>query len=183
MKGYFNKPEETSKVIDKDGWLHTGDQGKFDESGNLIITGRIKEIIVTSYGKNIGPAPIEQKISMSRYIDQVMLYGDRKKHLVALIIPNRSSIEGYAGEKCIPFENYSELLETVKIKELINGEIEEATAEFASYEKPKAFALIPDIFTVENGMLTPTLKLRRNKVIEKYGALIESMYQKCDTAA
>ncbi len=96
MIGYLNKPEETAKVIDKEGWFHTGDQGRFDEFGNLIITGRIKELIVTSYGKNIAPVPIEQKLSESKYIDQIMLYGDKKKCIVALIVPNQKFIEDYA---------------------------------------------------------------------------------------
>ena len=182
MKGYLNKPEETAKAIDQDGWFHTGDQGKFDEYGNLAITGRIKEIIVTSYGKKIGPVPIEQKISESEHVEQVMLYGDKMKHIVALIVPNRVSIERYARTKGISFDDYPALLATDLIKELFKHKIEVATSELASYEKPIAFALIAESFTVENGLLTPTLKLRRNQVIEKYKSLIESIYQTCEIA-
>ncbi|MCK4528302.1 long-chain fatty acid--CoA ligase [candidate division WOR-3 bacterium] len=177
MKGYLNKPEETARVIDSNGWFHTGDQGRFDAYGNLIITGRIKEIIVTSYGKNIAPAPLEEKISRSRYIDQVMLHGDKRKYIVALIVPNRESIEHYAGEKNILSGNYSELLETDKIKELINHEIEKATTNLASYEKVKTFALLSEGFTVENGMFTLTLKLRRGEIAKRYVELINALYE------
>lgn len=177
MKGYLNKPEETARVIDSNGWFHTGDQGRFDAYGNLIITGRIKEIIVTSYGKNIAPAPLEEKISRSRYIDQVMLHGDKRKYIVALIVPNRESIEHYAGEKNILSGNYSELLETDKIKELINHEIEKATTDLASYEKVKTFALLSEGFTVENGMFTLTLKLRRGEIAKRYVELINALYE------
>lgn len=177
MKGYLNKPEETARVIDSNGWFHTGDQGRFDAYGNLIITGRIKEIIVTSYGKNIAPAPLEEKISRSRYIDQVMLYGDKRKFIVALVVPNRESIEHYAGEKNILSGNYSELLETDKIKELINHEIEKATTNLASYEKVKTFALLSEGFTVENGMFTLTLKLRRGEIAKRYVELINALYE------
>ncbi|TET78699.1 long-chain fatty acid--CoA ligase, partial [candidate division TA06 bacterium] len=111
MVGYLNMPEETSKVIDQDGWLHTGDKGRFDEKGNLIITGRIKEIIVTSYGKNIVPTPIEMEIARNRYIDQIMLCGDKKKHVAALIVPNRESVLSYAEEIGIRFDDYQSLLQ------------------------------------------------------------------------
>lgn len=176
MKGYYNRPTETAKVIDQDGWFHTGDQGKFDEYGNLIITGRIKEIIVTSAGKKIAPAPIEAKISISRYIEQVMLYGDKRNYLIALVVPNQSAVEEYANKKAIPFDTYSTLLARDEIKELIKHEIAEATSELASYERVKAFALLEQGFSVENGMLTATFKLKRAKVAEKYFHLIEKIY-------
>lgn len=176
MKGYYNKPEETAKAIDKDGWFHTGDQGKFDEYNNLVITGRIKEIIVTSGGKKIAPAPIEAKISISRYIEQVMLYGDKRHYLVALVVPNPQSIEQFAAEKSIPYNTYSTLLTKEEIKELIRHEIENATFDLPSYERIKVFALLEEGFTVENGMLTLSQKLKRKNVVEKYSNLIESMY-------
>ncbi|MCK4584890.1 AMP-binding protein, partial [candidate division WOR-3 bacterium] len=181
MKGYFNKPEETAKVIDKDGWFHTGDQGKFDKQGNLVITGRIKELIITSGGKKIAPAPIEANITMSRYIDQAVLHGDKRNYLVGLVVPIREIIEEHARENNITFDTYSTLLEREEIKELIKGEIERAISGLASYQRIKAFALLEEAFSVENGMLTPSLKLRRRKVEEKYCTVIDAMYSKGDS--
>lgn len=177
MVGYLNKPEEAKKVIDNEGWFHTGDQGKFDKYSNLIITGRIKELIVTSYGKNIAPAPIEQKLSESKYIEQIMLYGDKKKCIVALIVPKRKSIENYGKENDIRFSSYAALLHTAEINKLIAKEIEKSNDCFATYEQVKSFALLAENFTVENGLLTPTLKVRRKEIVKKYYDLIESLYK------
>jgi len=176
MKGYYNKPAETEKVIDKDGWFHTGDQGAFDERGHLKITGRIKEIIVTSGGKNIAPAPTEAKISMSSFIDQVMLYGDQKRYLVALVVPNQQIIEEFAGARNLQFQAYPDLLGSDEIKNIIKRDIIEATTDLPSYEKIKAFALVPEPFSAENDMLTPTMKLKRKKIVESYNDMLESMY-------
>jgi long-chain acyl-CoA synthetase len=176
MKGYFNKPEETAKVLDPDGWFHTGDQGVFDEYGNLVITGRIKELIITSSGKNIAPAPIEAKISMSPFVEQIILHGDRRKYLVALVVPCVEFIEQYASEKNISYEVYPKLLTTNEIRDLIKHEIEEATFNLASYQKIKAFALLDECFSVENGMLTPTLKPKRHKIYDNFSSLIDTMH-------
>jgi long-chain acyl-CoA synthetase len=177
MKGYLNKPKETAEVIDKGGWLHTGDQGKFDERGNLSITGRIKEIIVTTSGKNITPTYVEGKMTQSRYIEQAMVYGDNRKYLVALIVPFQDAVKQYAGEKDIKYDAYPQLLEKDEIKNIITTEILEAMTDLATYEQVKAFALIAEPFSVANGMLTPTQKVRRKKVGEIYAELIEDMYR------
>ena len=176
MRGYFNKPEETAEVIDTDGWLHTGDQGRFDELGNLVITGRIKELIVTSYGKNVAPVPIEAEITKSPYIDQALLYGDNRKYITALVVPEKCAIEAYAQEKNLIAAGYEELLGSGKIRDLIAGEIERTTADRARYEKVKTFSIVPENFTVANKLLTPTLKLRRKHVIERYRDAIAAMY-------
>jgi long-chain acyl-CoA synthetase len=177
MKGYLNKNEETERVIDNDGWFHTGDQGRIDKYGNLIITGRIKEIIVTSYGKKIYPAPIEANIAQSSYIDHVMLFGDERKCIVALVVPNRKYIEGYALNIGIKFDSYSELLGMDTIREYIRHEIEKAIYDLAPYERLKTFALLSEGFTVENGMLTSTLKLRRVEITKKYAGVLSSLYE------
>ncbi|MDD3643492.1 MAG: long-chain fatty acid--CoA ligase [Candidatus Krumholzibacteria bacterium] len=177
MKGYHNRPEETARAIDPVGWFHTGDRGRFDGRGNLSITGRIKEIIVTSYGKNVAPAPIESAIAKSPYIDQVVLCGDGRRFIAALIVPARCAIEEYAKGRGIVAHGYEELLAREEIRALIASEIEEATADAARFEKVRRFALIAEPFTVANRLLTPTMKLRRAKVIEAYGDLIEQIYR------
>ncbi len=176
MQGYFKKPEETAKVIDSDGWLHTGDQGRFDDHDNLIITGRIKELIVTSYGKNVAPVPIEAEITKSPYIDQVLLYGDNRKYITALVVPEKCAIENYALDNALISAGYEELLKSSEIRKLISGEIERMTADRARYEKVKTFSIVPESFTVANKLLTPTLKLRRKRVTEKYNDVITAMY-------
>jgi len=177
MRGYFNKPEETVLAIDREGWFHTGDQGRFDARGNLIITGRIKDLIVTSYGKNVAAAAIEARIARSPYVSQGMLYGDRRKYLVALLIPRRSAIEEYANNEGITWGTYEALLNHDRVRSLIAGEIEAATADCAPFEKVKAFALIAEEFTQESGCLTPLLKLRRSLVADRYRSVIEALYE------
>jgi long-chain acyl-CoA synthetase len=176
MRGYYNRPEETAAAIDREGWLHTGDQGRFDERGNLVITGRIKELIVTSYGKNIGPALIEGEIARSPYIDQVILCGDNRKYLTALVVPNRQALERYAGQCGIGTADYLGLLSHARVRTMIGEEIKKATASCSPHEKVAAFVLVPEGFTVENDLLTPTLKLRRARIETKYAADIAAMY-------
>jgi len=183
MKGYLNKPKETAEVIDENGWLHSGDQGRFDERGNLIITGRIKEIIVTASGKNIMPTFVEGKMSSSRFIEHVMVYGDNRKCLVALIVPFREAVEQYAKAHNIAFDSYEQLLEKEVIKNVIKADVSQAMTDLASYEQVKAFALVAEPFTVENDLLTPSLKIRRKKIVEKYVDLIEDMYREGGASA
>jgi len=178
MKGYFRKPEATAQALDKDGWLHTGDQGRFDEHGHLVITGRIKEIIVTSYGKNIAPAPIESKLCRRPYIFQAFLYGDKKNHLVALIVPAQDQLEQYARAQGMADTDYPALLKRDEVKKLIAQEVEAVNRELAPYERVKSFALLAEAFSVENGLLTPLLKVRRSQVVQAYGPLIEALYDR-----
>ncbi len=177
MLGYYKKPEETARVIDKEGWFHTGDQGRFDSEGNLIITGRIKELIVNSYGKNIAPVPIEQALLASKFIEQAVVIGDRRPYLVALLVPARLTLEDYARENRIPFQRYEDLLTHPQIISLFRSEIDRCLRPFAPYEQIRKFRLIAEPFTVENGLLTPTLKTRRPEISRVYTSLIDSMYQ------
>uniref|UniRef100_A0A7C4XN00 Long-chain fatty acid--CoA ligase n=1 Tax=candidate division WOR-3 bacterium TaxID=2052148 RepID=A0A7C4XN00_UNCW3 len=177
MKGYLNKPEETAQAIDKEGWLHTGDQGRFDEYGNLIITGRIKEIIVTSGGKKIAPVPIEAKLTANPFIEQAMLCGDKRSYITALIVPDRRALEGYAKKVRLHYD-YPALLKSSEIKELLRKEVATVNESLAQFEKIKAFIIIPESFSVENGLLTSTLKLKRNKILTRYWDLIDQMYRK-----
>jgi long-chain acyl-CoA synthetase len=176
MRGYYNRPEDTAAAIDQEGWLHTGDQGRFDECGNLVITGRIKELIVTSYGKNIGSALIEGEIARSPYIDQVILCGDNRKYLTALVVPNRQALKRYGGQCGLGIAGYDDLLRHERVKALVGEEIEKATASCPPHEKVKAFVLLPEGFTVDNDLLTPTLKLRRARIEKRYAAEIAAMY-------
>jgi len=176
MIGYYNKPEETAKVIDAERWLHTGDQGKFDAEGNLEITGRIKELIVTSGGKKIPPAAIEARISISPFVDQVALCGDNRNYLSALIVPARQALENYARGKGIRYDTYAGLLEHEAIKNLLKTEIEQASYDLPSYEKVRVFVLLDEGFTVENGLLTPTLKMKRRQISERFAAMLDRMY-------
>lgn len=176
MAGYFNKPEETARAIDGDGWFHTGDQGRFDPRGNLVITGRIKDIIVTSYGKNIPAAAIEAHICQSPYISQVMLCGDRRKFITALIVPFRPAIERFAHSEGLGITQYDAILEDQRVRVLIASEIERTTDDLAAYEKVKAFTLLSEEFSLANGLLTPLMKLRRAQVADRYRDVIQSMY-------
>ena len=155
MIGYWNKKEETENII-KDGWLYTGDIGEINSvDGYLKITDRKKDIIVSAGGDNISPAKIENQLSNTEEIDQSIVYGDGKNYLVALIVPNKE------------FKEKKE-----KIKEVINKINEKLTL----IEKIKKFELIKENFSIENGLLTPTMKVKRNKVINKYKNILENFY-------
>ncbi|MCK4680811.1 AMP-binding protein, partial [bacterium] len=175
MRGYLGRPEETAEALDADGWLHTGDQGALAD-GYLTITGRLKDLIVTSYGKNISPRPIEESIARSKYVAQVMVCGDGRKHLVALVVPESEAIVRYARDSVIPFDEYTALLRRDEIRELISGEIDRVNKTAPSYEQVRGFDILPEAFTLENGMLTPTLKPRRGRISMIHEELIERLY-------
>jgi len=180
MNGYLNKPDETALVLDSDGWLHTGDLGELDDDGNLVVTGRTKELIVTSYGKNIAPAPVEERIARSPYVSQAIVLGDNRKTLVALIVPDREEVERYAGEHDVTWSSYESLLEHYAVRVLLNGEVARANEHSASYERVTKFALLPEQFSQENGMLTPTMKVRRGRVVDIYRDRIELLYEELE---
>ena len=178
MLGYYNKPDLTREVIDTEGWFHTGDVGTFDDAGYLFITDRKKNIIVTSGGKNIAPAPIENALKQSPYIEEVYITGHGKKYLAALIVPDYELLRVWLRENGItPPEDNRTLVTHPRVQELIQAEIKRLTREFASYEKIKKFALLERPFSVEQGELTPSLKIRRNVVEERYREIINGLYQ------
>jgi long-chain acyl-CoA synthetase len=176
MKGYFNRPTDTARAIDTDGWFHTEDQGHFDANGHLRITGRIKDLIITSYGKKVVPTPIEDRINKSAFVEQAVLCGDGEKYIGALIVPQRAAIERYAAEHGIRASSYTELLHCQEIEQLITAEIEKANMDCAPFEKVKGFRLLAESFTVENGLLTPTLKVRRKMIRERFRAEIHCIF-------
>ena len=175
--GYLNQPEKTAETL-KDGWLHTGDVGRVDEEGYFYITDRMKDIIITAGGKNITPSEFENQLKFSPYITDAVVIGDRRPYLVALIMIDHENVEMYAQEKAIAFSNYASLCRRPEIQELIQGEIDKVNKTFARAEQVKKFRLIEAKLTVEDEELTPTMKLKRKLVNEKYGALIEEMYVK-----
>ena len=176
MKEYYKMPDETAETIDKDGWLHTGDIGKIDEEGFIYIVDRKKDLIITSGGKNIAPQMIENMIKTDRFINQIIVVGDARKYLAALVTLSYDDVEPYAKENGISFSSQEDLIKNDKIKELIMSRIEEYNSKLASYETIKKITLMPGEFTQETGELTPTLKVRRKIVNEKYKDIIDSMY-------
>ena len=176
MQGYFNKPGDTAEAIDSDGWFHTGDIGEIDEEGFLTITDRKKNILILSNGKNVAPQPIENQLKQSPYISEIMLLGDQRSIVTALIVPSFDEIKEYAQEHQLETEDVAALLQTPEIQRLIRGEINEYSTDFADFERVRMFILLEEEFTQESGDMTPTLKLKRQVIMEKHKAAIERMY-------
>jgi long-chain acyl-CoA synthetase len=175
--GYLNLPDKTAETV-VDGWLHTGDVGNFDAEGFLRITDRLKDIIITAGGKNITPSEFENQLKFSPYITDAIVVGDRRPYLTCLVMIDHDNVEKYAQDHDIPFTNFTSLCRAREIRELIQAEIDKVNAGFARVEQIKRFSLIEQKLTAEDEELTPTMKLKRKLVNEKYRPLIESMYQK-----
>ncbi len=173
--GYLNQPEKTAETL-RDGWLHTGDVGRMDNEGFFYITDRMKDIIITAGGKNITPSEIENQLKFSPYITDAVVIGDRRAFLTALIMIDHENVEKFAQDQSIPFSNYMSLCRRPEIQELIESEIAKVNAKFARVEQVRKFRLIEQKLTAEDEELTPTMKLKRKLVNEKYRDLIESMY-------
>ncbi len=176
MKGYYKKEAETREAFEG-GWFHTGDIGRLDENGFLVITDRKKDIIVTAGGKNIAPQPIENILKTNPYISNAVVIGDRRRFVSALIVPNFDKLEEYARSSGIAFASRPELVKNEKIRNFIKAEIDRATPNLASFEKIKKIALLDRDFEIEQGEITPTLKVKRNIIEKKYGDLIDSLYE------
>jgi long-chain acyl-CoA synthetase len=180
MRGYYNRDEETLEALqtDEEGrvWLHTGDIGYLDPDGYLFITDRKKDLIKTSGGKYIAPQPIENAIKRSRYVNQVVVIGDQRKFPAALIVPRWDALQNYAANNGMTFNGESDLINNPKIISLIESEVARLTGDLAQYERVKAVLLLNQEMTVENGELTPTLKVKRRFVTEKYKKLIDQLY-------
>lgn len=176
MRGYYNRPEETAHAFTADGWFRTGDAGRFDESGALILTERLKDLFKTSNGKYIAPQAIESRLGEDRYIEQVAVIGDQRKYVTAIIIPAFEALKEYARRKKIAFKNVDELIQNSEIKKMIAERIEKLQTGLAGFEKIKKFTLLPHEFSIESGELTNTLKLRRPVINSLYSNEIEAMY-------
>jgi len=180
MLGYYNRPEETQAVFTPDGWFKTGDIGSIDSDGYLRITDRKKELFKTSGGKYISPQPIEQAIKGSRFVSQVALIGDGRKFAAALIVPAWEQVDSYTRLKGIEAKTRAELCRHPRIIDLFERQIARLTPDLARYEKIKAIALLENEFTVEGGELTPTMKMKRRVINEKYGDVIDEMYERAE---
>ncbi|MGF1670946.1 MAG: AMP-dependent synthetase/ligase [Balneolaceae bacterium] len=176
MKGYWNNEKETSQMIDDDNWLHTGDVGRFVD-GHLQITDRIKHMIVNAGGKNIYPGPIEDMFKTSKWIDQLVIVGEKQNYMAALIVPDFETLESYANENGISYNSFDNLINNEEIKNIFSKEVRSFSKELASHEKIRDFRLLSDEFSVETGELTPTLKVKRRVIEDKYGDLIKDIFK------
>jgi long-chain acyl-CoA synthetase len=175
--GYLNQPEKTADTIDARGWLHTGDIGSIDNEGFVRITDRMKDIIITSGGKNITPSEIENQLKFSPYISDAVVIGDKRPYLTCLVMIDQENVEKFAQDHDIPFTNYASLCRALEIQDLIWREIEQVNANFARVETVKRFYLIERQLTPEDEELTPTMKLKRSFVNKRYASEIEAMYR------
>jgi long-chain acyl-CoA synthetase len=175
--GYLNQPEKTAETIDAEGWLHTGDVGTVDTDGFYRISDRLKDIIITAGGKNITPSELENQIKFSPYVTDAVVIGDKRPYLVCLIMIDQENVEKFAQDHDVPFSNYASLTRAFEVQKLIEGEIERVNQQFARVEQVKKFRLIEKKLGAEDEELTPTMKLKRKLVSQKYAELIESMYR------
>jgi long-chain acyl-CoA synthetase len=177
FQGYLGQPELTAETITEDGWIHTGDLGRRDQEGFLWITGRKKEIIITAGGKNITPANIENLLKDHPLIDQALVHGDRRKYLTALLGLDPENLQAWAAEKGLDHPSYEEMLKHPALRSEVQRIVEGVNQQFARYETVKRFALLPRLLDVEKGELTPTMKLRRRIVEERFKDLLDSLYE------
>ncbi len=175
-RGYFKKPEATAEVFEPNGWFHTGDIGTIDPEGFLFITDRKKDLIVTAGGMNIAPQNIENLLKGDPFISQVMVYGDRRPYPVALITLNPEELAKFAKEQGILTTDPASLVKHPKVLERVSRIVEEKNADLQSYAKIKKFGTLPEDFSQDNGLLTPTLKVKRKVVTEKFQKIIDSLY-------
>lgn len=177
MKGYYGLPEVTQEVIDTDGWFHTGDVGEIDDEGYLRITDRIKDLIVTSGGKNIAPQSIENRLISQEYLDQVVMIGDRKPFCILLVVPDFSRLEDWAREHSKEFSSRLDVIKDQAVHSLIEEQVRvPLEGVFSSYETPKKIGLLLAPFTIEAGTLTPTQKIKRKAVESQYADLVAALY-------
>ena len=164
MSGYWNNPEKTAKTI-QDGWLYTGDTGHIDEDGYIYITDRKKDIIINTGGDSISPQKVEGLLCLEEDIDQCMVYGDRKDHLVALVIPNQELLKAYNGN-----------INDDNLKQIVKAAVGNANKSLSVIERVRNFIITNEPFSIENGLLTNTLKIRRVYIVKKYKEQLEGLY-------
>jgi long-chain acyl-CoA synthetase len=177
MKGYFRKPEATAEAIERDGWFHTGDIGFVDADGCLVITDRKKDIIVTSGGKNIAPQPIENRLKTNKFFTEVVMIGNKRNFAAALVVPNFEVLEAWAKEHGTAAASREDLVRRPEVVAHYAGLVDQMTQDLAQFEKIKKIALLAKEFSQETGELTPTLKVKRRVVEERFKATIDAMYE------
>jgi len=183
MQGYYKLPEATTETIDTDGWLHTGDIGEIDSDGYLKITDRKKELLKTAGGKYIAPQPIELAVKRNKFVANAMLYGDRRKFPIILIVPNFDNLERWARERSLTYGTHAELIALADVHAKIEREVMSMLSQLAKFETPKKVVLLEKDFTIESGELTPTLKVKRRIVEQHYKDKIDAAYAAEDAMA
>ncbi len=176
MKGYWNNDDATRQAIDPDGWFHTGDIGEIDADGFLRITDRKKDIIINAYGKNIAPQPLEALLKSSPYIGTPVLIGDRRKYLVALLVPNFDKLERDSKAMGVPFNSRQELIANEKVQQIYQTEIDRFNLNLDRQEKIRRFALLPRDFTIDDDEITPSMKVKRKTIDKKYKEIIDQLF-------
>lgn len=176
MSGYYNKPKETEAAFTADGWFRTGDAGRIDASGALVLTERLKDLFKTSNGKYIAPQAIESRLGEDKYIEQVAVIGDQRKYVTAIIVPAFEALKEYARKMRIQYQSLEDLVKNADVRQMIEERIDKLQEGLAGFEKIKKFTLLPREFTMENGELTNTLKIRRPVINRRYAAEIAAMY-------
>jgi len=180
MQGYWNNPEATREALDDQGFLHTGDIGVFTDRGHLKITDRKKHLLVSSGGKNIAPQPIEAAIAQSPFVDQVMVIGDAREYCTAIVVLDKESVTAHAKKLNLDDMTFEALASNSQIRSSVERELNGLQKDLSKYEKARRYTFLTDPFTVENGLMTPTLKVKRKAVLDKYAAAIDAMYNKGD---
>ena len=176
MIGYYNNEAATREVLTEDGWLHTGDIGHIDDDGFVYITDRKKDLIVTSGGKNIAPQPLEGAFKRNKFISQIVVLGDRMPYLVCLIVPDFENLETWAAEHQLSWTDHGDLLRNPEIIAKYQRGLDRTNAKFPSFSTIKKFALLEKEFTLESGELTPTLKVKRRVIQERYADVVGTLY-------
>jgi len=176
MQGYYKRPDETREAIEPDGWFHTGDIGEFDEEGYLVITDRKKNLIVLANGKKVAPQHIETRLLESPFISQVVIVGDQQNTVGALIVPAFDRVKERTAKEGATAESPENMACAPEVQRLIRQEIQRLSEDFADYEKVRRFAILGSELTLEAGELTPTLKIKRRVVLEKYKDVVEGLY-------
>jgi long-chain acyl-CoA synthetase len=174
--GYWNLPAKTRDALDAEGWLHTGDCGEIDADGYVRLFDRIKDIIITSGGKNITPSNIENLLKLSPYITDAVVIGEGRHFLTCLVLLDQENVAQFAQDRQVPYTDYASMTRAPQIVELLGAEVEKVNAHLARVEQLKAFRIIPELLTAEDEELTPTMKLKRRVIAARYAQVIEAMY-------
>lgn len=180
MEGYYHAPEATSEALKSDGWFLTGDIGQLDADGYLTITDRKKNIIITAAGKNIVPGALEERMARSPLVEHVVLVGDRRKFTIALVVPNLAALRLAFPDREPVLDDRMELASEPEVRKVLEADVLPRVASFARFERPKLVVPLPEPFTIDNGLLTPKLSVKRRAVEKHYEELIEQHFEQAE---